>query len=83
MQQDFGRNFGWDRKLFYAFGFCYTETENTETDFGFLLKEKEFRPKGRFRQKISVSFALYSGDFKNEDNLINKDDLKKEDDLRN
>ena len=59
MQLDFGRNFGWDRKLFYAFGFCYTETENTEIDFGFLLKEKEFRPKGRFRQKISVSFALY------------------------
>ena len=31
----------------------------TEIDFGFLIQEKEFWQKGRFRQKILVSFALY------------------------
>ena len=48
-------------KLFYAFGFCYTETENTEIDFGFLLKEQEFWPKGIFRQKISVPLLFRGG----------------------
>ena len=49
------------RRFVYAFGFCQTETKNTEIDFGYLSREKEFWTKGRLWPKIWVSFALYCG----------------------
>ena len=41
MQLNFGRNFGGNGNLFYAFGFCQTETKNAKIDLNFQLKKEE------------------------------------------